>query len=168
VKLPFNPGNKKTQALVALFLIALIGFLSCFSQKAEGSDLRVEAGSAMLRGWTPTLGFSANYIDAGPGYTDLEAGILLVGESEHRGEPQSNTGTLYGMVWSSAGPVDLGIGVAYTQGVQTYTCDTTFALGARYRPTRRLTVQWRHFSSADTCQPNTGRDLLTVSWRMGK
>lgn len=169
MKLPFNPGNKKTQALVALFLIAVIVFLSCFPQKAEGSEVRIEAGSAMLRGWTPALGFSGYFEDAGPGYTDLEGGIILLGESTHRKEPQSNTGTVYGMAWANAGPrFQLGIGLAYTQGTQTYICDTTFALGARYQPTSRLSIQWRHFSSADTCQPNTGRDLLTVSWRMGK
>lgn len=169
MRLPFNPRNGKTQALVAAFLIALIGFLSCYSQQAEGSELRFETGAAMLRGWTPALGISAYYVDVGPGYTDLELGVDLVGESTHRKLPQSNTATVYGMVWANGGPrVQLGLGLAFTQGEQTYTCDKTFALGARYQHSRRLSVQWRHFSSADTCQPNTGRDLLTVSWRMGK
>lgn len=165
MKLPFNPGNRKTQLAVALFLAALLLTLAFCSQKAEGSEIRVEAGSAIVRGYTPTLGLSAYYTDAGPAATDVEAGVLLIGESTFKGERQSNTATVYGMLWANAGPkFQLGLGLAYTQGDQRYTCEGTFTLGVRYQPTRRIALTGRHFSSADTCKPNTGRDVLGVGF----
>lgn len=165
MKLPFNPSNRKTQAIVAAFVLGLLAVLAFCSQKAEAGEIRAEAGSAIVRGYTPTLGLSAYYTDAGPADTDVEAGVLLVGESTFKDQRQSNTATVYGMLWANAGPkFQLGLGVAYTQGDQTYTCKGTFALGVRYQPTRRVALTGRHFSSADTCKPNTGRDTLGVGF----
>jgi hypothetical protein len=69
------------------------------------------------------------------------------------------------MLWDGYRAVELGIGAAYFNVESPFTCQTTFALGARWRITKRLATQWRHYSTGGSCQPNSGRDLATVSWR---
>lgn len=154
--------NKKPVLYAIIAFVAAL--LVLFSLKSEGSELTFEAGSAIVRGETPTVGINMAWPDAGPVGTDYELGFNLVGESEHyRKNP--NAITLRGMLWDGYKRVSLGLGFAYTNVEQEYACQVTFALGIRVRLFERVAVQARHFSSAGSCKPNAGRDLLTVSWR---
>ena len=60
---------------------------------------------------------------------------------------------------------EMGLGFYYQNVPQEYSCQFGFHLLARYRVTERISVQWRHSSSAGSCLPNAGRDLVTVGWR---
>lgn len=147
-------------AVVTFVLIAL--FL--YSKESRGSELEFEAGSAMVRGETPVVGLAINFPLAGPVNTDYEVGFLLSATSTER-EDNPNAFTLYGLLVDGWKKFEMGMGFAYTTVEWEYTCQTTFALMARYRFTDRVAAQWRHFSSGGSCDPNAGRDFATVSWR---
>lgn len=156
----FDNEKKVVYAIVA-FVVLL---LTLFAVKSRGSDLTFEGGSAMVRGYTPTVGLAVHWPQAGPVNTDWEAGFLLSGQSTNK-EENSNAFTVYGMIVDGYGPFEMGLGFAYTNTEWEYTCHETAALMARWKFNPRVAFQWRHFSSAGSCKPNAGRDFATLSWR---
>lgn len=156
-------NNQKAVVIAIVVFVAFLLWLFAIPARAE-SELRVEAGSAMVRGETPALGLEVRWPLAGPVGTDWEAGFLLSAQSTHRRE-NPNAFTAYGMIVDGWRRFELGLGFAYTNVDWEYACRETAALMARYRASARLAVQWRHFSSAGSCRPNAGRDFLTASWR---
>lgn len=154
-----NPPKAKIAIVVFVLLL-----LALFALKSRGSELQVEGGAAVLRGWAPVLGLSIQWPDAGPVGTDYEAGFNLIGESTYNDEDVTNQAVWYGMVWDGYRAIELGIGAAYFNIESPYTCQFTFALGARWRVTERVAMQWRHYSTAGSCRPNVGRDLGTISF----
>jgi hypothetical protein len=157
----FRNPKGAVYAIVAFVIVLLL----LFSIRSEGSELQVEGGAAVLRGYTPTIGLSIQWPDKGPAGTDYELGFLLIGDGDYNGVEFGNQVTWYAMLWDGYRGVELGLGGAYTTVENPFACQATFSLGARWRPTDRISAQWRHFSSAGSCQPNVGRDLLTLSWR---
>lgn len=156
-----NP--KSAVYLIVAFVLAL---LVLFAIKARAdSTLQVEGGAAVLRGYTPTLGLSIQWPQAGPAQTDYELGFMLIGDGTYDDEDFGNQVVWYGMLWDGYRQIELGLGAAYFNIESPFTCQFTFTLGARWRVTERVSAQWRHYSTAGSCQPNTGRDLATVSWR---
>jgi hypothetical protein len=156
----FDNPKPALYAIAAFVLLLLLAF-SCTSR---GEELRFEVGSATVRGETPAIGLELRWPLAGPVNTDYEVGFLLSGTSNHyRDNPNAFTG--YGMIVDGWKKAEIGLGVAYTNVEWEYTCKLTAALMARYRFTNRVAVQWRHFSSAGSCNPNAGRDFATISWR---
>ena len=155
--------NNEKPVIIAITVFVLL-LLLAFSCTSRGAELRVEAGSATVRGETPAIGLELRWPLAGPVNTDYEVGFLLSGTSTNRQEnPNAFTG--YGMIVDGWKKAELGLGFAYTNADWEYTCNLTAALMARYRFTERVAVQWRHFSSAGSCDPNAGRDFATISWR---
>ncbi len=62
------------------------------------------------------------------------------------------------------GPVEVGLGVAYLQNMDTYNgSHVNFKLLLGYR-WERLSVRWSHFSNGGTKDVNKGRDMITVNW----
>jgi hypothetical protein len=155
----------KDQVAIYAFVVAFLVLLAVHPRSCAASELSVEGGAAMLRGMTPTLGLDIRWPGAGPVGTDYELGFNLIGDSQWDGQYSPNALTLHGMLWDGYGPLEMGLGFAYTTVPQVYHCQTTFALGARWRLTDRLALSWRHFSSGGSCDPNTGRDLAVVSWK---
>ena len=160
MKLLRNP--KSSLYLIAAFVILL---LVLFARHARASELQLEGGAAVLRGYTPTLGLSIQWPDKGPAGTDYELGFLLIGDGTYNGREFSNQGLWYAMLWDGYRDIELGIGAARFTVESPFTCQTNFALGARWRITERIATQWRHYSSAGSCYPNYGRDLLTLAYR---
>lgn len=156
-----NP--KSAVAIIVVVVLALLWFFSRES-RAE-STLQVEGGSAVLRGYTPTLGLSIQWPLAGPADTDYELGFMLIGDGTYNEVDFGNQVVWYGMLWDGYRDIELGIGAAYFNVESPFTCQFTFALGARWRFTSRLAAQWRHYSTAGSCAPNSGRDLATINYR---
>ena len=154
-----NP--KSSLYLIAAFVIVL---LVLFARHSRASELQLEGGAAVLRGYTPALGLSIQWPDKGPVGTDYELGFLLVGDGTYNDVEFSNQVAWYGMLWDGYRAVELGIGAAYFNVESPFTCQFTFALGARWRITKRLSTQWRHFSTGGSCDPNSGRDVLSVAF----
>jgi hypothetical protein len=156
------PKTLKGVVYIVAMFVALYLLLLAHDARAD-SEMRVQAGSAVLRGETPFLGLNVKWPDAGPGTTDWEAGFLLSGASDHRKHnPQAVTA--YGMLVPNYGPFELGVGFAYTNNEWEYTCQGTFALMAGYMRSR-WSLRWMHFSSAGSCLPNSGRDFIAAGWR---
>lgn len=156
-----NP--KSTQYAIVVFVVVLLALFSCHARAAD-QTLTFEAGSAVLRGEAPTVGLTISCPSCGPVNTDFEYGFDLVGSSVEKRDNPNAIGPRIALVdgWKK---FELGIGMQWWNVEWEYTCQFNFHLLARYRATERLGVQWRHSSSAGTCSPNYGRDLLTVGWR---
>lgn len=155
-------NNFKTQIAIYAFVVVL---LVLFAVRARSSELSLEAGAAMIRGETPTFGLDIRWPGAGPVGTDYELGFNLTGDSQWKDRYSPNAVTLHGMLWDGYKSFEMGIGFAYTTVPQAYHCQTTFALGVRWRFSDRVAASWRHFSSGGSCDPNVGRDMAVVSWR---
>lgn len=156
-------NNLYTTIAVVIFIIMML-VLFFYPSRGDASELEFEGGSAMVRGYTPTIGLNINFPRQGPVNTDYEVGFLLSGQSEHHREnPNAFTG--YALIVDGYKNFEAGLGFAYTNVEWEYTCQLTAALMARWRFTDRFAAQWRHFSSAGSCRPNAGRDFLTFTFR---
>lgn len=157
--------NNKTGVLVGIviFVIALLLF---FATPARSEELYFDAGSAIVRGETPTVGFTIVWKEEGPVKTDYELGFNLIGESTDRIK-HPNQIVVHGSIVDGYKNFEMGLGFAYFLNNEEfyYTCKETFTLMARWRFSSRFHIQARHFSSAGSCRPNKGRDLLTFGYR---
>ena len=79
-----NP--KSAVYLIVAFVVAFL-LLLAIRARAE-STIQVEGGSAVLRGYTPTLGLSIQWPEAGPARTDYELGFMLIGDGNYLEKPQ--------------------------------------------------------------------------------
>ena len=139
--------------------------LLLFSIKARAEQtLQFEAGAAVLRGQTPAIGLTIGCPGCGPVGTDYEYGFDLVGDSHEYSESPNAIGPRV-MIVDGYKRASLGLGFQWWNVETGYTCQFTFALMARYRISDRFAVQWRHSSSAGSCRPNVGRDLVMLSYR---
>ena len=155
--------NPKAAVYGIIAFIAILLTLFAFKARAE-QTLEVEAGSAMLRGETPSIGLNIACKLCGPVNTDYEFGFDLIGDSTDK-QYNPNVIQLHAHIVDGWKNAEVGFGFYY-QNVETeYVCQFGFHLMGRYRFTDRISAQWRHSSSAGSCKPNVGRDLLTVSWR---
>ena len=155
-------NNPKAVTVAVLLFVGLLILL--WSRHSRASDLILEGGSAMLRGETPTLGVNLRWPSAGPVNTDYELGFNLVGESDHYRQ-NSNVIIVHALLVDGWRAFEAGLGFYGQNVAQEYNCQFGFQLMARWRFSQRLAAQWRHFSSAGSCLPNAGRDLLTLGWR---
>jgi hypothetical protein len=159
-----NP--KEVVCGIICFVAFLVLLFSCEARSEQ--TLTLEAGSAVLRGTTPTFGFTVGCPGCGPVGTDWEAGFELIGESRFRDREQPNVIQVHAQLVDGWRRAELGLGFYY-QNVRTdYVCQFGFHLLARYRVSQRIAVQWRQSSSGGSCEPNTGRDLVSLSVRFGK
>ena len=95
--------NNKPGVIAAVVTFVLIA-LFLYSRESRGSELEFEAGSAMVRGYTPAVGLAINFPRQGPANTDYEVGFLLSGQSAHRRD-NPNAFTVYGLLvdgWKKA------------------------------------------------------------------
>lgn len=157
----FRNPKGAVYAIAAFVAILLLGF----AISARGDEtLSFEGGSTMLRGETPTIGLNIACPLCGPVNTDYEFGFDLIGESSENTD-NPNVIQLHAQIVDGWKNAEIGFGFYY-QNVETeYVCQFGFHLLARYRFTERVSLQWRHSSSAGSCRPNAGRDLLTIGWR---
>lgn len=157
-------NRKPVLYAIIAFCIGLVILYSCESRAEQ--TLELEAGSAMLRGETPTLGFNIACKECGPVRTDYEFGFELIGESSYyRDNP--NVIQIHAQLVDGWKKFEMGLGFYWQNVAHEYTCDFGFHLLARYRFNDRVALQWRHSSSAGSCRPNAGRDLLTLGVRFG-
>jgi hypothetical protein len=155
--------NPKGAVYGILAFVAVL--LLLFSVKSRGEQtLELEAGAAVLRGETPVIGLTIGCPECGPVNTSYEFGFDLVGDSHDYEDSPNSIGPRV-MLVDGYKKFEAGLGFQWWNVETGYTCQFTFALMARYRATDRVAVQWRHSSSAGSCRPNVGRDLVTVAWR---
>lgn len=166
--IPFNPGNRKTQALVAIFLLLFIAALATRCHAAE-PYAQFGVGSTIIRGPASALDLSVVYPEAGPEDSDYALGITFVGASLYGTARQPGQFMIHGDMIDGFGPLDLGLGIAWLQNTDAYDgSHMNFSLSAAYRfHALPLTLVYRHFSNAGTAAPNVGRDSVFLAWRFG-
>lgn len=159
-------NNQKTRIAIAVFVVALLAFFAIGPRTCKAEQtLTAEVGSAIVRGAAPTVGLTLGFPNAGPVKTDYEFGVQLVGSSDYEGESQPNAIMVHAALVDGFGPFEMGLGL-YGHNVDwAYNCSFGFHLLARYRFTEHLGLQWRHYSTAGSCSPNPGRDIISVGWR---
>jgi hypothetical protein len=156
--IPFNQGNTKTQAGVAVILLLLIGAFATQCAKAGDSYVQMGLGTTVVRGPAAAIDLALVYPDAGPKDARIEVGATFIGGSEFKGQFQRNNFALRAAVVDGLGPVDVGIGVAYLQNIDTYNgSHVNFSLMLGYQ-FEKWSVRWIHFSNGGTVSPNKGRD----------
>jgi hypothetical protein len=155
--------NPKGAVYGILAFAVLLLMLFAMQARAE-QTLQFEAGAAVLRGETPAIGLTIGCPGCGPVGTDYEYGFDLVGDSHEYSESPNAIGPRV-MIVDGYKRASLGLGFQWWNVETEYTCQFTFALMARYRISDRFALQWRHSSSAGSCRPNYGRDLVMLSFR---
>lgn len=156
--------HKPAIRYVLLAFVALL--IAAFATQCRAEGVRLEIGSALVRGETPVLGFYRSWRNRGVGDYAYECGLGIVGESTYKGAPQRNQGFAECLIFDGFGRFDIGLGLAAQSSSDVYNTRTNFALMLRWRLTERLALTLRHRSNAGTGDPNLGRDLLLVGWRL--
>lgn len=153
----------KTRILALLFGLTLL--LDSRQCSAEEPVFQLEGGTAMLRGPAASIGASVVWPGAGPKHGDFQCGLFLISQYEADGKTQPNQGIAHCQVVLRAQRFSFGLGPAFLQNMDAINgSHFNFALMAGYRVNDRMSVQWRHWSNADTARPNKGRDVLLVGW----
>lgn len=169
--LPFNQKSTKTQigvlVLIVLFLTALV--TKC-ARAGEGEPYtQIGGGMTVVRGAAPVIDISFVYPEAGPGDSVLEVGATFIGGSTFEGTYQQNNFAWRAAIVDGIGPIEVGLGAAFLQNVDTYNgSHTNFVLILGYK-FKRWPVTLRldqHFSNGGTQSPNKGRDMTLGIWRV--
>lgn len=165
--LPFNPGNRKVQAGVAIILLLFFWALATKCSAGEESYSQVGGGGTFIRGETGVLDLAFAYPKAAPGDAVLEVGATFIGESDLHTVPQRNNFAVRATVVDYLGHVQVGLGIAYLQNTDIFNgshLNFTLVLGYEFRR-MPLTLRVQHFSNGGTVSPNKGRDMLLALWR---
>lgn len=144
------------RALPLLLLLAL-------PAHAE-QTLTLEGGASVLRDEQVALGLTITCPQCGPSRTSIEYGMDYVGDWP-RNDVVQNVIQLRTQLVAGWRRLEGGLGLYWHNAETGNVCRFGFHLMGRYRATERLSVQWRHSSSAGSCAPNFGLDLLTVGYR---
>lgn len=163
MKLPFNQGNRKTQLLVSLIILLMLAALATAARAGE-SYASFGVGTSIVRGQAEMLSLDLTFPQAGPKDADFRTGIVLIGASEFRKNPEPSQAAGYVELVDGFKKCDVGVGVAYLQNTDEYNgsnANFTLSLACRYKALR---ATLRHFSNAGTKMPNRGRDMLYLSY----
>lgn len=157
-----NP--RKAQLAILVFVLLLLGTFA--TQCRAEPVLQFEGGSTIVRGYTPAVGLTLIWPEAGPLDADFQCGIQLVGTSTFRDEHQSNQAAVQCLIVDGYKKLDLGIGVVALQNTDDYNgSHANFSLMAGYRLTDKFGVLYRHWSNAGSVDPNLGRDMVLLTYR---
>jgi hypothetical protein len=157
---PHKPAIRYVLAAFVLMLIA------AFATQCRAEGLQLEVGSTIVRGEAPALGFVKSWRNRGVGDYAYECGFGIVGSSTFRGAPQRNQGVAECLLVDGFGRFDIGAGLAAQSSSDDYNTRVNFSLLLRWRVTERLSLTYRHRSNAGSGDPNVGRDVLLVGWRL--
>lgn len=157
------PHKAPVRYVLVAFVLVLI---AAFATQCRAGDLKLEAGSAIVRGETPAIGFVKSWRNRGVGDYQYECGFGLVGSSTYNDRPQRNQGVAECLLVDGFGRFDIGAGLAAQSSGDAYNTMVNFSLLLRWRITDRLSLAYRHRSNAGTGTPNLGRDVILVGWRL--
>lgn len=76
----FDNPKPTVYGIVVFVLLMLL----LFSVHSRGADLYFDAGSTVVRGYTPTIGVNLVFPQQGPVNTSYEVGFNLIGQSTFR------------------------------------------------------------------------------------
>jgi hypothetical protein len=169
---PTNQDKPATKWLViGLVTLLVVALATNCARAGDGpAYTQLGLGSTIVRGPAPVVDLSFVYPRAAPGDAALEVGATFVGASTLRDEFQRNNFALRAAIVDGLGPIEVGLGVAYLQNVDTYNgSHLNFVLILGYKFKRwPVTIRLdQHFSNGGTQAPNKGRDITLGIWRFG-
>ena len=156
-----NP--RKAQIAIFVFVLLLLGTFA--TQCRAEPIMQFEGGSTVVRGYTPAIGLTVIWPEAGPLDADFQCGIQLIGTSDYRSD-NPNQAAVQCLVVDGYKKLDLGIGIVALQNTDDYNgSHANFSLMAGYRFTDKIGVIYRHWSNAGSVDPNLGRDMVLLTYR---
>lgn len=160
-RLTSNP--RKAQLAILVFVLILLGTFA--TQCRAESVVQFEGGSTVARGYTPVVGITVVWPEAGPKDADFQCGIMLVGTSNYKSD-NPNQAAVQCLLVDGYKKLDLGIGVVALQNTDDYNgSHGNFSLMAGYRFTDKFGLIYRHWSNAGSVKPNLGRDMVLLTYR---
>lgn len=166
MKIPFNPGNRKTQAIVTAVVLLIVAGLATRC-RAGDAVAQFSIGAAQIRGETEVADLAILYPDSGPGDAGYAFGVTFMGASTHYGVEQKPNFAVRAELIEGFRRFDVSLGIAYMQNEDIYNSghgEFTLALGYRFKRWP-VVLTIRHFSNGGTNMPNKGRDLALIGWQ---
>lgn len=168
-----SPFGNAVAVQVVLYTMVIVFFLAMLTHcgKAKAADLDIMAGSTIVRGPTGVIGMNVRFPEVVANYATLSIGFDIIGQSlygcMHNTLCNNNQAVVHAQVVAPLpSKFELGIGVAHLQHADSYNCGSIdFSLSIQRPVYRDSFLRYQHFSSAGTCSPNGGRDILMLGWR---
>lgn len=149
---------------IGIFLVLLVGAV-IGATKCSGAELELGYGRAVIRGETDAA-FATVVFPKQIKNIDLYVGAGLIGSYNYNDTPYSN------QIVARAGFTANVRGFGVSLGLSTFQNEDrlnsgrlNFNLGLQYRYKNVVVHIWDHFSNAGSHSPNTGRDIVYVSYR---
>jgi Lipid A 3-O-deacylase (PagL) len=136
------------------------------------AELEIQFGSTIVRGPTGVMGMNLRFPDVVAHYATLNFGFNIIGQSSWKCTNNTLCNDNQAVVMAQiVAPLpkgfELGIGVAHLQHADDFNCGPIdFSLSLEH-PFFWDNIFWRyqHYSSAGTCSPNEGRDMIEIAYR---
>lgn len=159
-------GNGKAATIGIFTFILILAFL-CW-RPAHAAEIDIRAGTSFgTEGYGPTLGLEfAKPIAPNKGLSWI-AGTDLWGSTTYNLKTVPNNWDWHTGIESCRWRLCASIGAAYVQRVDAINgAHTNFNLGVRFKITDRFSLVIGHISDAGTSNPNIGRQLIGLSYRL--
>jgi hypothetical protein len=167
------PTDNPVPAKRALALI-IFGFIAFFAiNYARAAEVEIMGGGAAIRASTSWMGMKVIAPDIAGEGGDVGCGFRIIGASIYHDTWAAPQVVVDCQVFARMEDrVKIGVGIARLQHADPFNClapgGINFSLSAQGRVWEQLWIGWFHQSSAGSCEPNLGRDLIGVSWVFGK
>lgn len=166
--LPLGNGGKAMIALV-VFVALFLTLLAMHARAGEPeSYVQVSTGRAVVRGQTSALNVAWSFPSPQAAGDAWVVSTTLIGASDFRGLHAPNNYAFDVTYVTGLKRLDIGLGPSWMERPSPYNgSHINFTLQLGYRFQRwPITVWWKHFSCGGACEPNWGRDLLLLGWRL--
>lgn len=178
---PFG-NSMPVQAVLYTMVIVFFLAVATHCSKAKSAELDIVSGSTIIRGPTGVIGMNLRYPNLVAGFVDVSGGFAIIGSSNWCSytSPKYAIGQCYNsnqsvvhaqavahLPWN----FELGIGSAHLQHADNYNSGSiNFSLSLQHQiwASKYPHLYWRyqHFSNAGTHEPNVGRDMLLITYRV--
>jgi Lipid A 3-O-deacylase (PagL) len=159
-------GNGKA-ATIGIFIFILVLSL-LFWRPSLAASVSIAGGSSFgAEGTGPVLGLSIAQPITPNQNLALVAGTDLWGSTTFHNSTVPNNWDWHAGVESCRWRICASIGAAYVQRVDAINgAHTNYNLGLRFKISPRLSIVLGHISDAGTTNPNTGRQALSIAYRL--
>jgi hypothetical protein len=159
-------GNGKAATIGIFVFIAILAIL--FARCSTAAEIDIHGGSSFgAEGAGPVLGLSVlEPLATNPGVS-VGAGTDLWGSTSFHGEFVPNNWDWHAIIEGCKWRICASIGPAYVQRIDAINgAHTDYYLGLKFKATNRLSFVLGHISDAGTTNPNIGRQMLSIQYRL--
>ena len=159
-------GNGKAATIGIFLFIVVLALL--FWRPAHSAELDLQGGTSFgAEGYGPVLGLRFEAPINPNNALNFEAGTDLWGSTAYHGFTVPNNWDWHAGIQGCRWRLCAEIGPAYVQRVDAINgAHTNFYLGFTFKLTDRCRIILGHISDAGTSNPNVGRQMLSISYRL--